>query len=64
MTLKNQVDRGEVIADAFGPGKNAKPRHGNANLKTILSIFSKKAFTHECIALLSVALPGRWASGL
>ena len=57
MTLKNQDDRGKV-ADAFGPGANAKPRRGNSNLKTILGILFKKASTHyECVALLSVALP-------
>ena len=61
MILKNQDDRGEV-ADAFGPGANAKPCRGKANLKTILGILFKnlkKASTHECVALLSVALPER-----
>ena len=55
MTLKNQDDQGEVT-DAFGLGANIKPRRGNANLKTILVILFKKASTHECVALLSVAL--------
>ena len=58
MTFKNQDDRQEV-ADAFGPGVNAKPRYGSANLKTLLGILFKEATTHKCVALLSVALPGR-----
>ena len=58
MTLKNQDDKGEV-ADAFSLGANTKPRRGNANLRTILGILFKKASTHECVALFSVALQGR-----
>ena len=55
MTLKTQDDRGEV-AYIFGPGAHAKPRHGNANLKTILGILFKKASTHECVALPSLSI--------
>ena len=63
------AEQGQV-ADAFGHTVlslaaiikwklNAKPRRINANLKTIVGILFKKASTHECVALLSVALPGR-----
>ena len=41
---------------------NAEPSGGNANLKTTLGFLFKKASKHEGVALLSVALPGRYAS--
>ena len=51
----NQDDRGEV-ADAFRPGANAKPRHGNANLKTILGVLFKKVTSRLVIIIYSSAV--------
>ena len=55
MTLKNQDNRGE-IADAFVPGANAKPRRGNANLKTTLGILFKSALPFSALPYRGVRL--------